>query len=93
MTLNEYLLRMLPVCQREDEEKEKEDALQQFLESLEAGDPIIIMGKERTGKSTLVRVLRSRGYNVIEPDEMIRVNLTEQIPFDSMITDFYRSIE
>ncbi|NBH79038.1 hypothetical protein D3Z52_12850 [Clostridiaceae bacterium] len=93
MTFEDYLRKTLPACRLAADKEEQDEALRQILESLEAGEPIIIMGKERTGKSTLVRVLRAHGYKVIEPDEMIRINLTKQIPFEDMITDFYRSIE
>lgn len=93
MTFEEYLRKTLPACRHANNTEDEDEALQEILESLEAGEPIIIMGKERTGKTTLVRVLRAHGYKVMEPDEMIRINLTEQIPFEDMISDFYQSIE
>lgn len=93
MTFEEYLRKTLPACRLAADKEEEDDSLRQFLELLESGEQIIVMGNVRTGKSTLVRVLRARGYNVIEPDEMPKVYLTEQIPFEGMISDFYRSIE
>lgn len=93
MTFEDYLRKTLPACCRADSKEDEDDSLRQFLEMLESGEQILIMGDMRTGKSTLVRVLRARGYNVIEPDEMPKIYLTEQIPFENMISDFYRNIE
>lgn len=61
---------------------------------LKRGWPVIISGSERTGKSTLVRVLRKHGYeNVWEEFEPYKIVMKKQIPIDDCVPDLYRNIE
>ena len=67
--------------------------VEEFKEYLEMGRVIYITGDERTGKSTLQRVLKKRGYKALDECEPLIIRLTKQIPIDKMIPNYYQSIE
>ena len=83
MTFDEYLKNVLP------EEYDLEDVKW----CLETGRPVYITGEERTGTTTLKRVLKKHGYIAMEEFDPLRIHLTKQIPIDKMIPNYYRCIE
>lgn len=92
MTLEEYLRKVVPGCEGINEDGE--DGLENLMGLLKTGHPILVVGKEQTGKSTLVRVLHAHGFtNVFEIDGLPKICLGEQIPEDKMIPNFCRNIE
>lgn len=82
MKLNEYLKTMVT---RKDAQKIRM-AMKHHL-------PIIISGVERSGKTTLQRVLRAHGANVQEDFLSVHINLKKTIPEEDCIRDFYQTIE
>lgn len=54
--------------------------------------PVIVTGAERTGKTTLVTVLRQRGYNVYDEYEPYVLELKRVIPVDRCVHQIFRNI-
>lgn len=82
MKLEEYLRKIM-----------SEENAQILEEAIEIRRPIIISGAERTGKTTLRRILRSRGLEAWEDFDPLVIHLTKTIPLEDCIPNLYRDIE
>lgn len=82
MKLNDYLRNIMSV----------RDA-RKLRGALRLGKPVIISGAERTGKTTLCRVLRAKGYKVYESFDTLHLELKRVIPIEDCIPNLYQKIE
>ena len=79
MEKNDYLVELLG---------RKEAA--RLREALRCGKTIIVKGEQKSGKTTLVRVLNNAGYHAVEDFATHEVTLKE--PLKSMIPDMSEAI-
>ncbi len=66
--MNDYLSKLL-------NEKQKNE----LVEALSVGKTIVVTGEYCSGKTTLVKVLKERGYNALEDFEIHEVKLTKPL--------------
>lgn len=82
ISLDDYLKSVLP----------KGRGISEIKRCMKNGRSIYITGEERTGKTTLKRVLKNHGCKAIEDFDPFHIHLTKQIPIDEMIPNYYLDI-
>lgn len=71
----------------------KDISVEHVVAALMCKTPIYITGNERTGKTTLKKVLCRHGGCAMEEANLLHIHLTKQIPFDEMIPNLYQDIQ